>query len=147
MERPGVATYDGVDIFFNGDEIDGSRSADHHIVFVPVDKCGDLPWAEKLAAHLGSTVLQGKGRRLEQCRRATEQLAQRDPDLPMGLVRRLAADPGERLRGAVAIHSRLPAGELTRLPADRAERVATAAAGNPGPPPRDVHRILALAGL
>ncbi|MFE9882421.1 hypothetical protein [Streptomyces sp. NPDC005784] len=34
-----------------------SQSADHHTVFVHVDKWGDCPRAEKLAAHLGSTVL------------------------------------------------------------------------------------------
>ncbi|MFB7246835.1 hypothetical protein CW362_26370 [Streptomyces populi] len=55
-EAYGVAKYDGVEIFFNGDEIDWSRPADHHTVFVHVDKWGDLPRAEKLAAHLGSTV-------------------------------------------------------------------------------------------
>ncbi|MEU0436242.1 hypothetical protein ABZ153_32380 [Streptomyces sp. NPDC006290] len=56
-ERPGVAKYDGVEVVFNGDDVNLSQPADHHTVFVHVDKWGDCPRAEKLAAHLGSTVL------------------------------------------------------------------------------------------
>ncbi|MEU5246040.1 hypothetical protein AB0G81_18305 [Streptomyces asoensis] len=56
-ERPGAANYDGVEVVFNGDDVHLSQPADHHTVFVHVDKWGDLPRAEKLAAHLGSTVL------------------------------------------------------------------------------------------
>ncbi|MFF4538294.1 hypothetical protein [Streptomyces aureus] len=51
------------------------------------------------------------------------------------------------MRRAIAAHPRLPADELTRLLADPAEWVANAAAANPGLPPRDMHRILALADL
>lgn len=53
----GVAAYDGVEVVFNGDNVNWSRPADHHTVFVHVDKWGDLPRAEKLAAFLGGTVL------------------------------------------------------------------------------------------
>ncbi|MFD9317789.1 hypothetical protein ACFWDQ_08735 [Streptomyces sp. NPDC060053] len=53
----GAAEYDGVEVVFNGDDVDWSQPADRHTVFVHVDKWGDLPRAEKLAAHLGSTVL------------------------------------------------------------------------------------------
>lgn len=56
-ERPGVANYDGVEVVFNGDDVSLSQPADHHTVFVHVDKWGDLPRARKLAAHLDSTVL------------------------------------------------------------------------------------------
>ncbi|MFJ8107102.1 hypothetical protein [Streptomyces sp. NPDC096132] len=56
-ESYGSATYDGVEVVFNGDHVDWSQPAEHHTVFVHVDKWGDLPRAEKLAAHLGSTVL------------------------------------------------------------------------------------------
>lgn len=53
----GVAKYDGVEILFNCDDVNWLQPADHHTLFVHVDKWGDLPRAEKLAAHLGSTVL------------------------------------------------------------------------------------------
>nr|WTB28978.1 hypothetical protein OG781_05110 [Streptomyces sp. NBC_00830] len=35
----------------------GGRWTEHHTVFVHVDKWGDLPRAQKLAAHIGSEVL------------------------------------------------------------------------------------------
>ncbi len=53
----GFAKYDGVEVLFNCDDVNWLNPADHHTVFVHVDKLGDLPRAEKLAAHLGSTVL------------------------------------------------------------------------------------------
>ncbi|MFJ5059494.1 hypothetical protein ACIP96_08705 [Streptomyces nigra] len=53
----GHATYDGVEVLFNCDDVNWLQPADRHTVFVHVDKWGDLPRAEKLAAHLGSTVL------------------------------------------------------------------------------------------
>ncbi|MFF8320880.1 hypothetical protein ACF06V_27405 [Streptomyces bobili] len=53
----GSATYDGVEVMFNCADVNWSQPADHHTVFVHVDKFGDLPRAEKLAAYLGSTVL------------------------------------------------------------------------------------------
>lgn len=56
-ERPGAANYDGVEVVFNGDDVHLSQPADHHTVFVHVDNWGDLSRAEKLAAHLDSTVL------------------------------------------------------------------------------------------
>ncbi|MFB7334281.1 hypothetical protein ACFC00_21940 [Streptomyces adustus] len=56
-ESYGSATYDGVEVVFNGDDVDWSHPAERHTVFVHVDKLGDLPRAEKLAAQLGSTVL------------------------------------------------------------------------------------------
>ncbi|MGW7606784.1 hypothetical protein ACWGKW_05765 [Streptomyces sp. NPDC054766] len=55
----GVAKYDGVEVLFNCDDVSWLQPADHHTVFVHVDKWGDLPRAEELAAHLGSTVLGG----------------------------------------------------------------------------------------
>ncbi|MCX5131218.1 hypothetical protein OOK06_03765 [Streptomyces sp. NBC_00340] len=56
-ERPGAADYDGVEVVFNGDDVHLSQPADRHTVFVHVDNWGDLSRAEKLAAHLDSTVL------------------------------------------------------------------------------------------
>ncbi|MFE1461672.1 hypothetical protein ACFW6M_11355 [Streptomyces nigra] len=53
----GHAKYDGVEVLFNCDDVNWLQPADRHTVFVHVDKWGDLPRAEKLAAHLGSTVL------------------------------------------------------------------------------------------
>jgi hypothetical protein len=53
----GFAKYDGVEVLFNCDDVNWLQPADHHTVFVHVDKYGDLPRARKLAAHLGSTVL------------------------------------------------------------------------------------------
>lgn len=53
----GMATYDGVNIAFNGDTAAWGGWADHHTVFVHVDKYGDLSRAERLAASIGSTVL------------------------------------------------------------------------------------------
>ncbi|MET9062475.1 hypothetical protein ABZX99_32185 [Streptomyces antibioticus] len=53
----GFAKYDGVEVLFNCDDVNWLHPADHHTVFVHVDKLGDLPRAEKLAAHLDSTVL------------------------------------------------------------------------------------------
>ncbi|MER5198075.1 hypothetical protein ACWD3J_32500 [Streptomyces sp. NPDC002755] len=53
----GVAKYDGVEILFNCDDVNWLQPADHHTLFVHVDKWGDLPRAERLAAYLGSTVL------------------------------------------------------------------------------------------
>ncbi|MEV4231110.1 hypothetical protein AB0J81_29285 [Streptomyces bobili] len=53
----GSATYDGVEVMFNYADMNWSQPADHHTVFVHVDKSGDLPCAERLAAYLGSTVL------------------------------------------------------------------------------------------
>ncbi|WP_328435856.1 hypothetical protein [Streptomyces sp. NBC_00425] len=53
----GVAAYDGVEVVFNGDDVNWSEPAGHHTVFVHVGKWGDLPRAEKLAAFLGGTVL------------------------------------------------------------------------------------------
>ncbi|WRZ89643.1 hypothetical protein OHB54_11565 [Streptomyces sp. NBC_01007] len=52
----GIAKYDGVEVLSNCDDVNWLQPADHHTVFVH-DKWGDLPRAEKLAAHLGSTVL------------------------------------------------------------------------------------------
>jgi hypothetical protein len=75
------------------------------------------------------------------------QLAPRDLDLPVALVRRLAGDPDQMVRRAVATHPRLPTHDLTQLLADSSESVATAAAGNPDLPLRHMHHILALAGL
>ncbi|WP_392749341.1 nuclear transport factor 2 family protein [Streptomyces sp. LN590] len=51
----GVAKYDGVEVLFNCDDVNWLQPADHHTVFVHVDKWGDLPRADKLAAYLGST--------------------------------------------------------------------------------------------
>ncbi|MFJ8110671.1 hypothetical protein [Streptomyces sp. NPDC096132] len=56
-ESYGAAKYDGVEVRFNGDDVNWSQPADHHTVFVHVDNWGDLPRAEKLAAHLSSTLL------------------------------------------------------------------------------------------
>ncbi|WRZ94458.1 hypothetical protein OHB54_38685 [Streptomyces sp. NBC_01007] len=56
-ESYGAAKYDGVEVVFNCDDFNWLQPADHHTIFVHVDKWGDLPRAEKLAAHLGSTVL------------------------------------------------------------------------------------------
>ncbi|MGX1267587.1 hypothetical protein [Streptomyces phaeoluteigriseus] len=53
----GYAKYDGVEVMFNCADVNWLRPADHHTVFVHVDKFGDLPRAEKLAAYLGGTVL------------------------------------------------------------------------------------------
>ncbi|AWE51028.1 hypothetical protein [Streptomyces nigra] len=53
----GHGKYDGVEVLFNCDDVNWLQPADRHTVFVHVDKWGDLPRAEKLAAHLGSTVL------------------------------------------------------------------------------------------
>ncbi|MEW2423305.1 hypothetical protein AB0911_22440 [Streptomyces nigra] len=53
----GHAKYDGVEVLFNCDDVNWLQPADRHTVFVHVDKWGDLPRAEKLAAHLGGTVL------------------------------------------------------------------------------------------
>ncbi|MFE0532491.1 hypothetical protein ACFW20_00425 [Streptomyces nigra] len=53
----GHAKYDGVEVLFNCVDVNWLQPADRHTVFVHVDKWGDLPRAEKLAAHLGSTVL------------------------------------------------------------------------------------------
>ncbi|MFE7460486.1 hypothetical protein [Streptomyces sp. NPDC057554] len=53
----GHATYDGVSIAFNGDTAAWGERADHHTVFVHVDKYGDLSRAKRLAASIGSTVL------------------------------------------------------------------------------------------
>ncbi|MFE2646286.1 hypothetical protein ACFXDO_27550 [Streptomyces nigra] len=53
----GHAKYDGVEVLFNCDDVNWLQPADRHTVFVHVGKWGDLPRAEKLAAHLGSTVL------------------------------------------------------------------------------------------
>ncbi|WP_328891940.1 hypothetical protein [Streptomyces sp. NBC_00316] len=56
-DRYGVAKYDGVQIVFHGDHAQWDRWTEHHTVFVHVDKWGDLPRAQKLAAHIGSEVL------------------------------------------------------------------------------------------
>ncbi|MEU7019832.1 hypothetical protein ABZ990_04135 [Streptomyces sp. NPDC046203] len=53
----GCSTYDGVEVLFNCDDVNWLRPSDRHTVFVHVDKRGDLPRAESLAAYLGSTVL------------------------------------------------------------------------------------------
>ncbi|MFD9003303.1 hypothetical protein ACFV0T_20390 [Streptomyces sp. NPDC059582] len=53
----GAAKYDGVEVVFHGDDVNGSQPTDHDTDFVHVDKWGDLPRAAKLAAHLGGTVL------------------------------------------------------------------------------------------
>ncbi|MEV0095244.1 hypothetical protein [Streptomyces sp. NPDC050738] len=53
----GIAKYDGVEVLFNCDDVNGSQRTDRHTVFVHVDKGGDLPRARALAAQLGSTVL------------------------------------------------------------------------------------------
>ncbi|MER7700430.1 MULTISPECIES: hypothetical protein [unclassified Streptomyces] len=53
----GIAKYDGVEVLFNCDDVNWLQPSDRHTVFVHVDKWGDLPRAEKLAAHLGGTIL------------------------------------------------------------------------------------------
>ncbi|WP_405770992.1 hypothetical protein OG539_39765 [Actinacidiphila glaucinigra] len=53
----GSAKYDGVQVVFHGDHAQLGRWTEHHTVFVHVDKFGDLPRARKLAAHIGSAVL------------------------------------------------------------------------------------------
>ncbi|MYW31835.1 hypothetical protein GT040_21780 [Streptomyces sp. SID2119] len=57
LGRLAEATYDGVGMAFNGDAAAWGERADHHTVFVHVDKYGDLSRAERLAASIGSTVL------------------------------------------------------------------------------------------
>lgn len=57
FESYGHSGYDGVGIAFNGDTAVWGERADHHMVFVHVDKYGDLSRAERLAASIGSTVL------------------------------------------------------------------------------------------
>ncbi|WP_411082709.1 hypothetical protein [Streptomyces sp. cmx-18-6] len=52
-----AAGYDRVSVTFNGDTAQAEQPADHHTVFVQVDKRGDLPRAERLAALIGGTVL------------------------------------------------------------------------------------------
>lgn len=49
--------YDGVQVVFHGEEAQWGEWTGHHTVFVSVYKSGDLPRAEKLAAHIGSEVL------------------------------------------------------------------------------------------
>lgn len=51
------AKYDGVQVVFHGDHAQWGRWTGHHTVFVHVDKFGDLPRAQELAAHIGSMVL------------------------------------------------------------------------------------------
>ncbi|MFZ3494719.1 hypothetical protein ACODT5_16110 [Streptomyces sp. 5.8] len=53
----GNAKYDGVQIVFHGDNAQLGHWNDQHTVFVHVGKFGDLPRAQKLAAHIGSKVL------------------------------------------------------------------------------------------
>ncbi len=53
--------------------------------------------------------------------------APRDLDLPLELVRRLAADSDHRARCAIATRPRLPTRDLTQLLADSSESVAAAA--------------------
>ncbi|MFF2523523.1 hypothetical protein [Streptomyces liangshanensis] len=83
------------------------------------------------------------------CDPRMRQLATRDPDLPVGSVRSLAADPDPdaAVRRAAAAHPRLPAADVTRLLADPSEFVAAAAAANPNLPTTAMHHILALADL
>ncbi|MFF3212523.1 hypothetical protein ACFYYB_17865 [Streptomyces sp. NPDC002886] len=56
-DQYGIAKYDGVQVVFHGDDAQWGRWTEHHTVFVHVDKWGDLPRAEKLAAHIGGEVL------------------------------------------------------------------------------------------
>ncbi|WP_320778785.1 hypothetical protein [Streptomyces sp. CRN 30] len=49
--------YDGVEVVFNCDDVNWLEPSHRHTVFVHVDKWGDLPRVEKLAAYLGGTVL------------------------------------------------------------------------------------------
>ncbi|MFI9583481.1 hypothetical protein ACIHCQ_16885 [Streptomyces sp. NPDC052236] len=56
-EQCGVAAYDGVQVVFHGDQAQLGRWIEHHTVFVHVTNWGDLPRAQKLAAHIGSEVL------------------------------------------------------------------------------------------
>jgi hypothetical protein len=56
-DSTGAAAYDGVEVVFNCDDRLGAKGTDRHTVFVHVDKWGDLPRAQKLAAFLGGTVL------------------------------------------------------------------------------------------
>ncbi|MEV4972111.1 hypothetical protein [Streptomyces scopuliridis] len=55
--RYGDAMYDGVQVVFHGERAQLSRWTEHHTVFVHVTNRGDLPRAQKLAAHIGSEVL------------------------------------------------------------------------------------------
>lgn len=56
-DQYGVAQYDGVQVVFHGDKAQLGRWTEHHTVFVHVTNWGDLPRAQKLAAHIGSEVL------------------------------------------------------------------------------------------
>ncbi|WP_457492612.1 hypothetical protein [Streptomyces sp. P5_D11] len=53
----GTWSCDGVQVVFNGDNPQWSGWAAHHTVFVHVGKMGDLPRAQRLAAHIGGEVL------------------------------------------------------------------------------------------
>ncbi|MCX4784377.1 hypothetical protein [Streptomyces sp. NBC_01264] len=53
----GSAKYDGVQIVFHGDNAQLGHWTEQHTVFFHVGKFGDLPRAQKLAAHIGSRVL------------------------------------------------------------------------------------------
>ncbi|WP_418957573.1 hypothetical protein [Streptomyces tritici] len=53
----GSAKYDGVQVVFHGQDAQWDQWTEHHTVFVHVGKFGDLPRAQKLAAHIGSEVL------------------------------------------------------------------------------------------
>ncbi|MCX5338659.1 hypothetical protein [Streptomyces atratus] len=53
----GAALQTHLPIVFHGDHAQWDRWTEHHSVFAHVDKWGDLPRAQKLAAHIGSEVL------------------------------------------------------------------------------------------
>ncbi|MFC9157918.1 hypothetical protein ACFTT0_23400 [Streptomyces bauhiniae] len=56
-DQHGSAKYDGVQVVFHGDRAQADHWTEHHTVFVHVNNWGDLPRAQKLAAHIGGEVL------------------------------------------------------------------------------------------
>ncbi|MFF4643381.1 hypothetical protein [Streptomyces sp. NPDC001389] len=79
------------------------------------------------------------------------QLALREPDLPVELLRTLPADPDGAARRASASRPRLPDRALTRLLADTSAHAAAATPRLPTPdsrlPTARVREILDLGGL
>ena len=71
-------------------------------------------------------------------------LAPRDPDLPIEVANRPAADPEAEVRRAIAGHPSPAARELVALPADVSESVAQTAAANPNLPREEMQRLVEL---
>ncbi|MGW4704865.1 hypothetical protein [Streptomyces sp. NPDC004285] len=55
--RPGSHQYDGVQLVFHGEDVQGAERTPHHTVFVHLDKREDLTRARGLAALVGGEIL------------------------------------------------------------------------------------------